>query len=68
MSQYVERYIVQDLESFEFLCPDIDGGIATTPYIGSAGRYEEMQDALDAGVEEIGGRFSIFKFHECVSS
>ena len=61
---FVERYFVQDLETFEFLCPDFDGGITTTPYIKEAGKYETMQDALDAGVEEIGGAFSVFKFYE----
>ncbi|WII92503.1 hypothetical protein QEO94_07585 [Kingella negevensis] len=61
---YVEHYLVQDLETFEFLCPDIDGGVTTTPYIKAAGKYDDMQDAIDAGVEEIDGRFALFIFYE----
>lgn len=65
---YQERFIVQDLETFEFLFPDIDGGIGQTPYLSLAGKYDYYQDALEAGVEEIGGEFTIFRFFEAVPS
>lgn len=64
MTRFVKRYIVQDLDSGEFLCPDIDGGIANTAFIKQAGKYDDLQDAIDAGVEEIGGQFALFEFYE----
>ena len=64
MKDFQERYIVQDLETFEFLCPDKSGGIEQTPYIALAGKYEFYEDAFEAGTDEIGGQFAVFKFFE----
>ncbi len=66
MSEYRERYIVQDLETFEFLRPDEIGSIEQTPYLSMAGKYDFYEDAFQAGVDEIGGSFQIFKFYELV--
>lgn len=64
MTRFVKRYIVQDLESGEFLYPEPDGAVGFTVYLKQAGRYEELQDAVDAGVEEIGAQFGLFEFYE----
>lgn len=64
MSDYQERYIVQDLDTFEFLCQDENGGIDETPYLSMAGKYHTYEDAFNAGVDEVGGYFSVFKFYE----
>lgn len=56
------KYIVQDLETHEFLYPSDDGFVGETPYLKQAGHFDELQDALDAG-EEIGAPFQIFKFY-----
>lgn len=56
------KYIVQDLETCEFLYPSPDGDVGQTPYIKQAGHFEEMQDALDAG-EDLGAPFAIFTFY-----
>ncbi|MBP7810815.1 MAG: hypothetical protein KA006_00675 [Neisseria sp.] len=64
MAKYEQRFIVQELENHEFLYPDPFGDIGLTPNIKSAGCYESYEDALNAGVEEIGGEFIIFSFYE----
>lgn len=55
-------YIVQDLETFEFLFPSSDGGVGQTPYIKKAGHFEELEDALSAG-EDLGVPFAVFRFY-----
>ena len=62
MSQFEEKYIVQDLETHEFLYPDPFGDVGQTPNVKSAGHYDTREDALNAGVEEIGNEFVIFSF------
>lgn len=64
MSKFEQRYIVQDLESHEFIYPDPFGDIGFTANLKAAGKYESYEDALIAGVEEIGGNFQIFSFYE----
>lgn len=54
-------FIVQDLETHEFLYPE-DGNVGQTPYLSQAGRFEYQEDAIEAG-EDIGGPFSIFRFY-----
>lgn len=56
------KYIVQDLETHEFLYPSDDGAVDETPFIHQAGQFEELQDALEAG-EDIGSPFRIFTFY-----
>ena len=62
MSQFEEKYIVQDLETHEFLYPDPYGDVGQTPNVKSAGHYDSREDAINAGVEEIGNDFVIFPF------
>lgn len=64
MSDYQERFIVQDLETFEFLCSDNEGGFEQTAYLSLAGKFDDYESAFEAGVDEIGGNFQIFKFFE----
>lgn len=61
-----ERFIVQDLESFEFLYPDPDGDVGLTPYLKLAGKFDNRDDALAAGVDELGEHFALFSFYESV--
>lgn len=56
------KYIVQNLETHEFLCPDPHGDITETPFIKMAGQYEYIEDALD-GARDIDGPFAIFQFY-----
>ena len=62
MSQFQEKYIVQDLETHEFLYPEPYGNVGLTPNIKSAGHYDTREDALSAGLEEIGNEFVLFSF------
>ena len=62
MSQFEEKYIVQDLETHEFLFPDPFGDVGQSPNIKSAGHYDTREHAIIAGVEEIGNEFVIFSF------
>lgn len=64
MTEIIERYIVQDLDSFEFLYPDPNGDIGQTPYLKTAGRFESREDALQAGIEETSGQFSVLRVFE----
>lgn len=62
MSEYIQKYIVQDIETGEFLYPEPLGSIGTTPYIKQAGHFYDYEDALEAAKDEISGPFSIFSF------
>lgn len=62
MSEFEKRYIVQDLETGEFLCPDPLGGVTTTMYIKQAGQFETYEEAFDLAKDEIDGAFSVFGF------
>lgn len=62
MSGFEQRYIVQDLETGEFLCPDPLGGVTTTMYIKYAGQFDNYDEALELAKDEIDGAFSIFGF------
>ena len=64
---FKECFVVQDLETFEFLCSDGLGGIEQTPYWSIAGKDDNYDSAFEAGVDEIGGVFSVFKFYESVN-
>ena len=44
--------------------PDPAGGITQTPYIKQAGKFDYQEDAMDAGIDEIGEQFAIFSFFE----
>lgn len=66
MSEFNQKYIVQDLETGEFLCPDPLGGVTSTMYIKQAGHFDEYQDAFEAGKDEISGAFSVFGFFVAV--
>ncbi|CRZ19918.1 hypothetical protein QG071_08810 [Kingella kingae] len=55
------RYIVQDLDTFEFLCSE-NGDIGQTPYIAKAGQFDSFDDAVIAAIDEIGEAFTIFTF------
>ena len=61
---FEQRFIVQDLESHEFLYPDAQGDIGQTPFIKHAGQYNTFEDACNAGTEEIGDMFTVFSFYE----
>lgn len=65
MSIYQECYIVQDLESQEFLYPDPSGDVGQTPYIKHAGVFHYVEDAIEAG-EDLGVSFTLFKFYQPV--
>ena len=60
--KYKERFIVQDLESHEFIYPDPFGDTGFTQNLKSAGHFECYEDAFNAGME-IGGGFQIFAFY-----
>lgn len=63
ISKYEQRFIVQDMETHEFLYPDPFGDTGFTPHLRSAGQYESYEDALQAVFDEIGGDFQIFSFY-----
>ncbi|MDK4569619.1 hypothetical protein QG041_09990, partial [Kingella kingae] len=46
------RYIVQDLDTFEFLCSE-NGDIGQTPYIAKAGQFDSFDDAVTVGANDI---------------
>ena len=60
--KYEERFIVQDLETHEFIYPDPFGDVVFTQNLKSAGHFESYEDALNSGISEIGGGFQIFQF------
>lgn len=56
------KYIVQDLETFEFLYPHENGDVGYTPLIKMAGHFDEIEDAMQAG-QDIGAPFTVFTFY-----
>ena len=63
MSRYQQKFIVQELENYEFICPDQFGDIGFTQNLKEAGQYESYEDVFNAGLEEIGGHFQVFSFY-----
>lgn len=63
MSRYQQKFIVQELENYEFIFPDQFGDIGFTQNLKEAGQYENYEDAFNAGLEEISGHFQIFSFY-----
>lgn len=63
MSRYQQKFIVQELENYEFIFPDQFGDIGFTQNLKEAGQYENYEDAFNAGLEEIDGHFQIFSFY-----
>ena len=63
MSRYQQKFIVQELENYEFICPDQFGDIGFTQNLKEAGQYESYEDAFNAGLEEIGAHFQVFSFY-----
>lgn len=63
MSRYQQKFIVQELENYEFIFPDKFGDIGFTQNLKEAGQYENYEDAFNAGLEEIVGHFQIFSFY-----
>lgn len=57
--EMVKVYIVQSLNTFEFLCP-YEGDVGFTPYLNCAGHFLEMEQARETALEEIGENFAIF--------
>lgn len=55
-------YIVQNLDTYEFLCSDEDSLIGFTNEISKAGFFHERFSAIQSAVEEIGEHFYIFEF------
>ncbi|HFC8543937.1 hypothetical protein [Neisseria weaveri] len=64
MSKYQQKFIVQELDNHEFIYPDPFGDIGFTPNIKSAGQYESYEDAFNAALDEVSGRFVIFSFYQ----
>lgn len=60
----VPAYIVQNLETMEFLCPGEHYPVIETPHLSSAGVFYEYESALESAVEETDGNFYIFKFYK----
>ncbi|WP_308020478.1 hypothetical protein [Neisseria bergeri] len=63
MSRYQQKFIVQEMENYEFIFSDKFGDIGFTQNLKEAGQYENNEDAFNAGLEEIGGHFQIFSFY-----
>lgn len=57
----IRKYIVQDLENFEFLCPHPEEVVGFTPFLNQAGHFEEFESAVEAG-EDMCERFAVFPF------
>lgn len=61
MSTFEKRYIIQDLETGEFLCSEL-GSVGTTMYIKQASQFDDYENAFEVAKEEIDGAFSVFAF------
>lgn len=55
-------WIVQSLDTYEFLCPDENAIIGFTQNIVKAGIFYEKESALESAIEEIGDKFVLFSF------
>lgn len=55
-------WVVQSLDTYEFLCPDENSIIGFTQNIAKAGIFYEKESALESAIEEIGDKFVLFSF------
>jgi len=51
-------FVVQDLQSYLFLCPQ-DGDVGYTPSLHTAGHFEGYEEAFDTAVIVLGDGFKI---------
>jgi len=51
-------YVVQDLVSGGFLCPEC-GDVGRTDRLRDAGGFEDMVEAYEAGADHCDGRFDV---------
>jgi hypothetical protein len=63
MRSFVPRYIVQDRESKLFLMPS-EGDVGYTPWMVEAGRFDEMDAAIDTAHLHCSEGFDVVKVCE----
>lgn len=56
-------YIIQDADSGLFLCP-YDGDVGYTKLITDAGRFYDLESAIDTAKFILGNQFVVFSFIE----
>ena len=61
MSGLIRVYVVQSLNSGDFLCP-YEGDVGFTPYLYRAGFFYDREEAVSTAIEEIGHNFNVFGF------
>ena len=61
MSGLICVYVVQSLNSGDFLCP-YEGDVGFTPYLYRAGFFYDREEAVSTAIEEIGHNFNVFGF------
>jgi hypothetical protein len=63
------RYLLQDVETHQFMCMGETGDVAFTPWVDVAGHFYDREVANEAGCEHCGPEgfiiFSFFVMEEC---
>lgn len=60
-------YVIQDMDSGEFLYPSPDGDVGFTKYLRDAGRLEDPEEALETAQINLGNAYVITGFWEEVA-
>lgn len=57
-------WVVQDRDTGRFLCPDPNGDVGFTRYLGDAGRFLDAESAIDTARFQLGDSFVVTKFYD----
>ena len=61
---YVAVWVVQERQSGEFLYPAPDGDCGFTKFLCDAGRFYDLESAVDTAQLQLGDDYRISGFHE----
>lgn len=57
-------WVVQDRDTGLFLCPDPNGDVGFTRFLGDAGRFDNAESAIDTARFVLGNSFVVSNFYD----
>ncbi len=64
MDDFRQVFVVQDRQSGEFMCPSVDGDVGYTMYLSEAGKFYELETAIETAELHLDGDYKISTFYE----
>lgn len=64
MSDFRQVFVVQDRCTGEFLCPSVDGDVGFTMYLSEAGKFYEVETAIETAELHLDDDYKVSTFYE----